>query len=247
MLGNDRSPHVPDASAVPRWDAAMRFLRTYHAYEVIGADRVPRTGGVLVASTHSLATYENFLLGSIATELLGRRPYIVGDDLMFRIPFLGTAMREIGLISRDRDAVVELLRKGEIVGLGPGGMRESVRSSRHKYRFDWTGRLGFVRVSMLSGAPIVLAACPKADDIYTVYDSPATAWAYRRLKIPLVLFRGVGPTLVPRPVKLLHVLGEPIYPPVPPERVRDEDVERHHRYVVDRMTEHMSAAIALGS
>lgn len=228
-----------------RWDAAMRALRRYHGYEVIGAERVPRSGGVLVASTHSLATYENFMLGSVSTELLGRRPLIVGDDLFFRIPVLRDAAREIGLVTRNRESVIEMLRNGEIIGLGPGGMREAIRSSRDKYRFDWTGRLGFVWVSMLAGVPIVLAACPGADDIYTVYNSPLTAFAYRRFKLPLPLFRGVGPTPWPRPVKLLHVLDEPIAPPVPPSKVTEDVVVKHHAYVVERMQALMDRAIGL--
>ena len=45
------------------WDRAIRLLRRYHNYEVVGVESFPRTGRVLVASTHSLATYENFMLG----------------------------------------------------------------------------------------------------------------------------------------------------------------------------------------
>jgi 1-acyl-sn-glycerol-3-phosphate acyltransferase len=228
-----------------RWDAAMRALRRYHQYEVIGAETVPRTGGVVVASTHSLATYENFMLGSVSLELLGRRPLIVGDDWFFRIPLVRDVAREIGLVAGDRETVIEMLRSGEIIGLGPGGMREAIRSSRDKYKFDWTGRLGFVWVSMLAGVPIVLAACPGADDIYTVYDSPLTVAAYRRLKVPLPLFRGIGPTPLPRPVKLVHVLDEPIEPPVPPSAVTEQHVARHHAYLVERMTALMDRAIAL--
>lgn len=224
------------------WDAVMRFLRDYHSYEVVGAEHVPRTGPVLVASTHSLATYENFMLGSYSLETLGRRPYIVADNLLFRAPAMARALREIGVIPGDRVAAVDLLRAGEIVGLGPGGMREALRSSKEKYRFDWSGRFGFVWVSLMSGAPIVLAACPGADDVYTVYDSPVTSWAYRRLHFPLPFFRGLGLTIVPRPVKLWHVLSEPIFPDVPPGDVREEHVIPHHRRVIERMHDLMERA-----
>lgn len=246
------APEPSNTSEVPRpaharWDALMRLLHRYHDYEIVGIERVPRTGGVLVAGTHGLATYESFLLASAGSDLLGRRPIIIGDDLIFRIPWLGRTMREIGLVPRDRSAVIEMLRRGEIVGVGPGGMRDALRSSRKKYQFDWTGRLGFVWVSMLAGVPIVLAACPKADDIYTVYDNPITGWVYQRFRVPLPLFRGVGPTLLPRPVKLFHVFGEPIYPPVPPEHVSEADVIRHHQYVVGRMHELIAQTLALSA
>lgn len=71
---------------VETWDAAMRRLREYHSYEVVGIERFPESGPVLVASTHSLATYESFLLGSVSVDVLGRRAYVMADDLLFRIP-----------------------------------------------------------------------------------------------------------------------------------------------------------------
>jgi 1-acyl-sn-glycerol-3-phosphate acyltransferase len=225
----------------------MRFLRRYHEYEVVGEEHVPATGGVLVASTHSLATYENFLLGSYALDRIGRRALIVGDDLFFRIPILRTVARDIGLVGGKREAVIQLLRDGQIVGLGPGGMREALRSSRDKYQFDWAGRRGFVWVSMLSGAPIMLAACPNADDIYTVYDVPLTTWIYQQLRMPLPIFRGIGPTPLPRPVKLVHVMDKPIYPPVPPQDVTERDVEDHYQYILGRMHELMSRAKELSA
>ena len=232
---------------VQRWDALMRFLREYHQYEVVGGEHVPRSGPALVASTHSLATYENLMLGSLSLEGLGRRPYIVGDDLMFKLPWLGAKLREVGMIPRDRASAVELLRQGEIVGLGPGGMREALRSSDDKYRFDWAGRLGFVWVSMMSGAPIIVGACPTADDIYTVYRNPLTPWLYKRFKLPLPLFRGRGPTPLPRPVKIVHYISEPIPPPaIAPEDVSEEDVVRHHERVSERMRELVDEALRHG-
>jgi hypothetical protein len=46
-------------------------------------------------------------------------------------------------------------------------------------------------------------------------------------------------------VKLVHVLGEPIPPPVPPDQVREEDVRRHHEYVTERMQALMLKALAI--
>src|SRR5262249_2871829 len=117
--------------------------------------------------------------------------------LAFRFPPMARALNDIGIIPGDRQTAIDLLKRGELVGLGPGGMREALRSSKSKYQFDWADRLGFVWVSMLSGAPILLAACPSADDIYTVYDTPLTSWAYKNHHLPLPLFRGLGLSVLP--------------------------------------------------
>jgi hypothetical protein len=95
--------------------------------------------------------------------------------------------------------------------------------------------MGFVWASLLSGAPIILAACPRADDIFEVADVETTRLVYERFKLPLPFFRGVGPTPFPRRVKLRHVLSEPIEPPVAPEDVTAEIVSEHHARLVERM------------
>jgi 1-acyl-sn-glycerol-3-phosphate acyltransferase len=233
---------------VERWDALMRYLREYHQYEVIGGEHVPQVGPALVASTHSLATYENLMMGSLSLDELGRRPYIVGDHLMFKIPWLGAKLREVGMISGDRELTVELLKRGEIVGLGPGGMREALRPSHDKYRFDWSGRLGFVKVSILAQAPIIVAACPAADDIFTVYKTSLTPWLYRAFKVPLPIFRGRGLSPLPRPVKLVHWIAPPILPPkIAPSELTDEHVSEHHAVVCERMMSLVSKALASSS
>ena len=119
-------------------------------------------------------------------------------------------------------------------------------SSTRKYHFDWTGRMGFVWVSLVSGAPIIVGVCPAADDIYTVYDNPITPWLYQQFKLPLPLFLGRGVSPLPRPVKLVHVLAEPIYPPkLDPEDVRDEHVRAHHAVVTERMRALVDEALHL--
>ena len=93
--------------------------------------------------------------------------------------------------------------------------------------------------------PIMLAACPSADDIYSVADTQITPWMYDQYHLPLPLFRGLGPTIMPRPVKLIHVLSEPIFNDTPPDEVTEEHVKAHHAYLVERMRELMASARAL--
>jgi hypothetical protein len=164
---------------------------------------------------------------------------------MLRAPLAGSFFRELGFIEGSREGAVDLLKSGELLGMAPGGMRESLRSSKEKYRVEWGGRVGFVWASMLSGAPIVLGACPRADDIYDLADLRLTRRAYERFKIPLALARGFGPTLLPRPVKLRHLLSEPIVPPVAPDEVTKEDVVAHHAFICERMNRLMQEALEL--
>ncbi len=217
------------------WARLMGMLADYHAWKVIGLENVPAQGGAVITCTHSLASYDLFVMGCASKSLLGRQAYIVGDDLMFRLPGIAPVLHELGYIPRtNREDVVERLQQGTLIGIAPGGMKESLRSTRKDpYGFDWSDRTGFVWVALKAGVPIVPIVCPRSNEIFTVYDNPLTDWAYRALKIPVPVFRGLGPTLLPRPVELVSVIGAPIYPDVAPDQVQHQDVLRIHRRVVE--------------
>lgn len=218
-------------------------LARHHDYEVFGLEHVPESGPTLMVANHTLATYDAFLLGVHMLDRLGRTPRVLADRTIFRVPILGRVCTELGFVNGTRESAMRLLRDGELVGTAPGGMREGLRSSKEKYRFDWTGRLGFVWMSMLTGAPIVLAACPAGDDLFDVAENPLTPWIYDRFHLPLPFFRGHRGLPVPRPIKLWHLLAPPIFPNVPPDRVERSDVEAHHRRIVRHMERLMSDAV----
>jgi 1-acyl-sn-glycerol-3-phosphate acyltransferase len=223
--------------------AGFQWLSRYHDYEVFGLEHVPREGATLMVANHTLATYDSFLLGVHILDHLGRTPRVLADRTIFRTPVLGRVCTELGFVNGTRENAMRLLREGELVGTAPGGMREGLRSSKEKYRFDWTGRLGFVWMSMLTGTPIVLTACPAGDDLFDVADISLTPWVYERFHFPMPFFRGHRGLPVPRPIKLWHLLSEPILPEVPSDRVQRSDVEAHHRRIVLRMERLMADAV----
>jgi 1-acyl-sn-glycerol-3-phosphate acyltransferase len=228
-------------------EATLRWLRDYHSHEVFGFENLPETGPALMIFHHSLATYDSFLTAPLIKDRQGRLLRGLADRKIFKTPIVGTVFTEMGFIDGTREGTRAILSRGELVGLAPGGMREALRSSREKYQFDWRGRLGFVWVSLLSGAPIVLAACPRSDDIYDVLPNPFTPWAYDKFRVPLPLFRGrAGISPLPRPIKLWHLLSEPIFPRVAPDQVQQRDVEQHHAYLTSRMKRLMEESLRLG-
>src|SRR5262249_12327312 len=154
---------------------------------VVGFENVPKTGPALIAMNHSLCTYDSFLIAVPILDRLGRLTRGLADRLIFKTPGLGRFFTDMGFVEGTREATIQMLKGGDIIGMAPGGMRESLRSHREKYTFDWSGRTGFVAVAMRAGAPIVLAACPRSDDCYDVLPNPVTPWAYRTFKVPVPL------------------------------------------------------------
>jgi 1-acyl-sn-glycerol-3-phosphate acyltransferase len=207
-------------SSVPDFETKMQkvmpllqAVRLYHKHEVIGLESVPERGAAIIVVNHSLATYDIVLLTTAIYAELKRltRPLI--DRLFFRIPFVGEFAEMFGSVQGSQQTAQDLLEAGEVITVAPGGMREALRPSTERYQIRWDRRIGFVRLAMRTRAPVILAACPKADDLYDVYPSALTAWMYKQFRVPVFLARGLGPTPVPRPIKLVHFLSEPHEPP----------------------------------
>ena len=203
----------------------FRMLARYHDYTVHGLDNIPRTGAAMLAGNHSMALYDAFLIALPILDQLNRHVHGLADHTVFKTPGIGRLFRETGFVPGTRDAAIAFMRQGHLVGCMPGGMREALRGPEAKYRVDWEGRRGFVWVSMLAGAPIILVASPRGDDIFRVRPAPLlTDWVYRRFRLPFALVRGVGPTLFPRRARITQLVSEPIVADVAPDQVTERDV-----------------------
>jgi 1-acyl-sn-glycerol-3-phosphate acyltransferase len=224
----------------------FRYLADYHQYEVHGFENVPVTGPAMIAANHSFAIYDSFLLALPILDRLGRHVHGLADHLIFKLPGLGRVFRETGFVPGTRQAAIDFIKQGNMVGCMPGGMREALRGPEYKYQVDWRGRRGFVWVALKSGAPIVLVASPRGDDIFDVRPNRYTQWALERLHVPFALIRGRGGLPVPKPVKVTQLVSEPLVADVAPDQVTERDVEAHHERVVARMNRLMQDALALG-
>lgn len=225
----------PDPRVIQRVRRVLEPLADYHRFRAEGLEPFPRTGPVLLVVHHSLATYDGFFAGAAVWDATGRLPRGLGDDRIFQIPGLRRLAAQVGLEPASPEAGERLLRSGEILGVAPGGMWEALRPREERRRSRWESRRGFVRLALRTGTPMVLAACPAADEIYEVYRSRVTDAVYRRLHFPLPLARGRGPTLVPRPVPLVAYFSPPLHPPPYDPGHEDAQVDALHKAACDIM------------
>ena len=214
--------------AVRFFEAVLRPIAAYHQHRVVGMEHVPRVGGALCVVNHSLATYDGFLFGGRLWEQTGRLPAALGDDMIFKTPLLGDWARDTGIRPASPNAGLRLLKEGHLMFVAPGGMWESLRPSREKRTVRWARRKGFCRLALRAQVPLIVIACPAADDLYSVRASRITDFVYERFKAPLPIARGWGPTLIPRPVRLTHHVAPAIVPPVHEVEREDEQVDALH-------------------
>lgn len=223
----------------------VEMIRKYHQHEVVGLEELEGEGRMVVIANHSLATYDIVLLMCAIYTDLGRLPRPLVDRLFYKLPYIGDLITHLGGCKGNPEDAIRLLQNEEIITVAPGGMREALRPSSQRYQVRWDKRTGFARLAIKAQAPVVLAACPKADDLYDVYPNPLTAWFYKKYKVPVFLARGLGPTVIPKPVKLVHHLSEPIKPPLLPDNEADLNraTSKFHKKLVTRMIDLMSEAI----
>ncbi|XP_054156024.1 transmembrane protein 68-like [Oppia nitens] len=184
------------------WDAHGYY---WHGYQVIGWDRIPRTGPALLVYYHGCLPLDHMYL--MTKVLLGKHRVIhaVGDYFLFMIPGSRLVLSRLRILTGPPGECVRLLNAGHLLSIAPGGCREALFGD-NRYRLLWNNRQGFARVAREARVPII--------PVFTVNIGESfrsvkwCQWLLRPLyewsRLPLVPFYGGFP------VKLTTYVGEPI-------------------------------------
>lgn len=126
-----------------------------------GAERIPRTGAVILAGNHLSAADTVFLPAQLerTVHFLGKADFFRGRSLPSRI--VGAVMRQLRVMPVDRAggsaaqaaiaAGLSVLGEGHVLGIYPEGTRSP---DGRLYR----GKTGVARLALSSGAPVVPVA-----------------------------------------------------------------------------------------
>ena len=122
------------------------------------------------------------------------------------------------MVRGTRETVRALMRDGQNLLVFPGGAREVFKARGQEYQLLWKERVGFARLAIEFGYPIVPFAAVGAEEMFEVLIDDRTpvaaqvsALMRRLVGLPLPpLSRGVGLTALPRPERLYFWFGEPV-------------------------------------
>ncbi len=238
--------HLPDWKFVDKIVPLARFLKRYHNYRVDGLEKIPKEGRALILVNHSLATYDILLLAYVIMRKVERLPRGLADRNFYFNDMVSSWMQRLGIYEASSLNAQALLEQDELLILAPGGTKEAIRSSKEKYKIKWHDRYGFAKLSIKAQAPVILAACPGADNIYNVKDSAITDFVYNFFKFPLPFADGVSTTILPRPEALVHYIHEPIAPPTfEGEEPTEQLVKEFHSHIVEEMEKLMQEKLKL--
>ena len=91
-----------------------------------GLDNVPSSGGALVVANHSGTVPVDALMTTVALHdqhPAERRLRLLGADLVFDLPFIGSMARKMGSTLACNEDAERLLTEGELVGVFPEGFK----------------------------------------------------------------------------------------------------------------------------
>ena len=210
----------------------LRYFRT----TVLDAENIP-PGRSIVVSTHSgvLPWDATCLVVSIYRHT-GRFSRNAGHELWGRVPLLARYLARGGVVLGPAPDLEELLRRGEIVVIFPGGTEDMRRRIWQRYQVKPNkgfapGRGGYIKVALRTGSPIVPAAIVGAEEVHMLLaEIPPLARLVGLPYCPIVI------SPFPLPARIYVRFGEPIHLDAPPEAAEDQAL-------VDRLNEEVRATL----
>jgi 1-acyl-sn-glycerol-3-phosphate acyltransferase len=226
------------------WNPLMDY---WFRMEIEGWERLPDPPA-LVVGIHSGAPFvwDAWTVGVQWWRHFGEKRVLHGTahDALMAAPLIGRYFRAMGVLPAAPDSISAALAAGHDVALWPGGEVDSLRPWTKRDEAVLGGRLGFVRMAVRAGVPIVPVATvggPDAMPVLTRGRNLAKLFQLDKLaRIKVMPFAleapwGIAPAMLPEiplPTKIRTAFQEPVKVARDPKKADDEDyVERKYEEV----------------
>lgn len=213
LSGSSVPERISDGQAAAILTALTPLRRALRPF-FRGVEGLPLSGPILFVGNHTL--FGVLDVGFLFGEIFERRGLYVrglGDHLHFEVPGWSSLVRKLGVVEGTPANCAELFRRKESVLVFPGGGREVAKRKGEQYKLKWENRMGFARLAIQHGVPVVPFASVGVEDAFDiVFDGDEilerTPLGHvfdrfglrRNVMWPIV--KGLGPTPLPRPERL---------------------------------------------
>ena len=215
------SAEVDEFGFDPKFNDTLRpFFEFLYAVwwrvEATGIEQLPSEGPGLIVANHSGVLPWDGLMINIACRHehpARRETRMLALDMFALLPFLAPLLAKSGAVRASQENGERLLRKGELVGVFPEGVKGVGKPFRNRYKLARFGRGGFVRLALRTGAPILPCAVVGAEEIHPMIGS--LNWVGKPLGFPYFPLTPTWPWLgplgfVPLPSKWWLDFADPI-------------------------------------
>lgn len=193
-----------------------RFLRRYHRFSVNGLEHVLSDGAKLLVSYHGRGLPMD--LGLVAHEVFLRKgylPHAIMHRRLWDIPVVRDMVDGWGAIPGEVSSLEDAIARGESIMVTPGGTREALRRFDTRYRVNFGGRRGYLKLALKHGLSIIPVASWGVDERFIGLNDAHAISERLGIKTDLPLWVGVGlggvfPVALPWPVRIHTEIGAPI-------------------------------------
>lgn len=205
--------------SLPIW--SLKLLNSYFKVQVSGSEYLPREGRAIVISNHSgFAGFDALMLAQHIRENTQRHPRIMTHRLWFSLPFLKKISPNVGFVEARLEAAQQSLEKDQLLLMFPEGEEGNFKVSSKRYQLrDF--RRGFIRLSVMTGAPIIPAIVLGAEESSITLGQINYLKKYFGLPIPLPL------NLIPFPVQWTIKF----FPPIDTSSLSKDDLNDNKKIV----------------
>jgi len=255
--GTDPGAYDPSfvASAMPAFQALFGPDKWFDVHAQ-GWDNIP-DGPAMLVSNHSGGTLVTDGLGlgtAWYTHFGEHRPlHGLAHEMVFATKGIGHFLERCGAIRAGHATAARAFDMGRHIVVMPGGDQDVWRPSSKRYRVQFAGRTGYVRVAMKTGAPIVPTAHVGAHNtLWVLTDGQRFARKVKfirdvaraeifpvHLSFPWGLAVGPWPH-VPPPTRYDYRFGEPIAPRGHPDNPDDvAEMDARVQFAIQEMLDEM--------
>jgi 1-acyl-sn-glycerol-3-phosphate acyltransferase len=217
------------------WNPLMDY---WFRMEITGWENIPDPPALLIG-IHSGAPFvwDAWTIGAQWWRHFGesRKLHGTAHDALMAAPGFGWYFRRMGVLPAAPDSITAALAEGHDVALWPGGEVDSLRPWTKRDEAILAGRMGFVRLAIRSGVPIVpIATVGGPDSMPVLATGRRLAKALQldkvaRLKMfPIAIQApwGVSPALLPEiplPTKIRTAFQEPVEVESDPDKAEEKE------------------------
>ncbi|XP_026503125.1 transmembrane protein 68-like isoform X1 [Terrapene carolina triunguis] len=188
-----------------------------HGYELHGIEKIPEGPGLIVYYHGAIPLDYCYFISNLYIQT-GRLCYSAVDRFFAMLPGIELLFNLFPAVHSGRDESVEILKKGNLLGVSPGGSREAFFSDEN-YNLLWGNRKGFAQVAIDAKVPIIPLFTQNIREGYRTFGKIGFfRWLYEHSRLLFI------PAYGGFPVKLRTYVGDPI--PYDPNITATELVEK---------------------
>ena len=184
--------------------------------ETSGVEHVPAQGRGLIVANHSgVLPYDGIMVQlAVRHEHPAKRVCrMLALDMFALLPVLAPMLSKSGSVRANPANAERLLRRDDLVGVFPEGVKGVGKRFKDRYKLARFGRGGFIRIALRTGSPIIPCAVVGAEEIHPVVAK--ADWVGRPFGLPYFpitpTFPLLGPLgVIPLPTKWSIDFGDPV-------------------------------------